>query len=181
MKYDIYRMKGISSRAAQYLYAIRVLSDLNPAVRQVDVSRYLGVKASSCFSAVLGLIRKGLVIETEKKHLTLSETARVFTDRLTKNDSLLVDFFVTVLGMDAAQAHADAQRMEYCVSQELSLHLCKFLHFWKENSSVVAMKDQLERFKRCPEQHENCHTCPFFGACKDFHAKPADDTAELSA
>lgn len=160
---------NISHSAARYLQAIHKLSHTNDAVRQIDVARYLDVKPSSCFSAILGLMRKGHVKEGAKKFLTLSKEALEYVRRLAKNDSLLADFFVQVLGMKTKQAEEDAKRIEYTVSEDLSLHLCKFLHFWKENPDSIQLPEQVKAFKLCPEKEVKCQKCPFIEACQKFH------------
>lgn len=160
---------NITHRAARYLQAIHTLNQKNNAVRQIDVSRYLDVKPSSCFSAILGLMRKGYVIENDKKFLSLSKEAIDYVKRLKKNDSILANFFVQVLGMSRSQATEDAQRIEYVASEELALHLCKFLHFWHEHPESIQFPEQLKNFKRYPDDHESCNECPFHSACRAFN------------
>lgn len=72
----------ISQGAAQYLQTIYMLSQKNLSVRQVDVSRHIGIEPSSYFSDILELMHKAPVEENAKKLLSLSESANAYAKRL---------------------------------------------------------------------------------------------------
>lgn len=159
----------LSDRAIKYLQSIAKIQSEKEGVRQIDVSRDLGVKPSSCFSAILGLIRKGYVIEKDNKYLLLSENAQQLVNLFHRNDSILCRFFAEVLGVPEKAAKQDIENIEHHISIDTSIRLCKFLHFLEEgDTGFIDFKKRFNSYKVDRDSVEVCHDCPQREACNVY-------------
>ena len=112
-----------------YLEAIYVLSKVQPQVRSIDVSEYLGYSKPSVSRAV-GILKKGEYIQMEKDGgLMLTESGREIAEKIFERHTVL-SRLLTALGVSEETAAADACKMEHAISDEsfeaIKRHIARF-------------------------------------------------------
>ena len=160
------KSQAITASATRYLKAIFNLQNRLGNVRQIDIARELNVKPPSCFSAILSLQNKGFVREDNKKHLTLSPAAEIIVSKLKRKESLLQNFFTQILGIPAQQAQTEAEKLEYAVSEDASVRLCKLLEFWDQHTETASEYKNFTINRTCKSQ---CADCPIKDECDQFY------------
>ena len=108
-----------------YLEAIYVLSKVQPLVRSIDVSEYLGYSKPSVSRAV-GLLKKGAYLTVDEAGgLVLTDSGREIAEKIFERHTLLTRLLVRV-GVSQEVAAADACRLEHAISDESFLAIKEY-------------------------------------------------------
>lgn len=111
-------MDDLSPSLEDYLEALYTLSLRDGCVRACRVSALLKVSKPSVNSAIKALAARGLAQQERYGSIKLSAAGVKAGGEIAGRHSLLKDFFVTILDMDAAAAEKDACRAEHALSRE---------------------------------------------------------------
>jgi Mn-dependent DtxR family transcriptional regulator len=114
----------ISHSEAHYLMTI---SDLGSA-RASDLVKALNIAAPTVSQALKTLVKKGWLKQNEDKTFTLESNRQEIVTQIETNKALLMDFFVTQLGLNKDIADQDSCKIEHLLSPEAAEALEKFLH-----------------------------------------------------
>lgn len=118
-----------AARARQdYVKAIYQLGETGP-VRAVDVARHLGVSAVSVSKAKAQLERDGFLErdETARNHLRLSAHGRALAISVLRCHRLVETFLHRSLGVPLERIHAEAERIEHVISEDIAERLAVLL------------------------------------------------------
>lgn len=103
--------------AEDYLKAILILSEENPQLRAIDVSRHLGYSKPSVSRALASLKTEGLLDIGPEGVLALTESGLAAAVEVRHRHQLLRRFFITI-GVPKALADEDACKVEHALSPE---------------------------------------------------------------
>jgi DtxR family Mn-dependent transcriptional regulator len=109
-------MKPLSRSLEDYLEAVYTLSRRDGFARASRVSSQLKVSKPSVSSAVKALAARGLLEQEPYGYIRLSPAGLKAGALIAGRHSALKDFFITILGMGAAQAERDACLAEHALS-----------------------------------------------------------------
>lgn len=100
-----------------YLEAILMLKEKNKKVRAVDIVNALGFSKPTVSIAMRNLIAAGYVLKEGRGYLELTESGMEIAARIYERHRLLAKFFM-LIGVDEANATADACKIEHDISDE---------------------------------------------------------------
>ncbi len=109
---------------AHYLMTIY---DLQKA-RAADLVTALNIAAPTVSQALKALVKKGWIIQNEDKSFSLMAERAPIVAQIETNKALLMDLFVTQLGLSKEIADRDSCKIEHLLSPEAAAALEKFLH-----------------------------------------------------
>jgi DtxR family Mn-dependent transcriptional regulator len=122
---------SLSDTMQMYVKAIFEIQEKKGAARVTDIAAALGVKKGSVSVALKGLSAKGLVNYAPYDVITLTEVGKDIAVSLARRYGVLNDFFVSVLGIDAKQAHTEACELEHHISGDLHDRLIGFIEYYQ--------------------------------------------------
>jgi DtxR family Mn-dependent transcriptional regulator len=146
----------LSPSLEDYLEAIDLLQKRKRAVRVKDVSRQLGVKASSVNGAISALSQKGLVIHEHYGYIELTQEGQQLAQNIQHRHNALLKFLTDILGIPRYIAAKEACAMEHHISSQTLERLSKFIAF-AVSPSQKKTSAWLQRFHQTlasGEQHE---------------------------
>ena len=108
----------LTPSAESYLDVIHELSHLDAVVRSVEVAERLNVSKVSVNKALRVLKQAGLVEQQPYQSIRLTEAGIALAHRVTWRHGVWRAFFAQMLGMNDAEADAEACRVEHVVSDE---------------------------------------------------------------
>jgi DtxR family Mn-dependent transcriptional regulator len=111
-----------------YVKAIYQLADAEP-VKAAEVARYLGVSRVS-MSKAKGLLERDGFLETAEEpteRLRLTRRGRKLAVSMVRRHRLLETFLHSALNVPVDQVHAEAERLEHAISDDIALRLARFL------------------------------------------------------
>jgi DtxR family Mn-dependent transcriptional regulator len=112
-----------------YVKAIYQLDAAGP-VRAADVARYLGVTPVSVHKAKLALERDGMLVVDGKTHrLALTTRGRRLAVAMVRRHRLVEAFLHDVLAVPLERVHAEAERMEHVISDDVAERLARHLQY----------------------------------------------------
>ena len=114
-----------SQSAEDYLESLLTLSQMLPVVHRIDVAKRMGVSQAAVNKAIKLLAERGYIYE-EGKHLFLSESGKIYAEKVYEKHCIILDF-LKKLGVAAPTAEEDACHMEHLVSDETFAAMKKFL------------------------------------------------------
>lgn len=100
-----------------YLEAMLILEE-SGKIRSVDVAKQLNVSKPSVNNALCILKEKGFVTQENYKDIHLTEAGRQQAMLVLERHRILRSFLIDILKVDAAQAEADACKIEHIISEE---------------------------------------------------------------
>jgi DtxR family Mn-dependent transcriptional regulator len=106
-----------------YLKAIRELCDGNRRVTTCVLARHLHVAPASVTNMVQRLAADDLVDYVPYRGVALTEVGEREAKSVLHKHGVVERYLVNVLGFDDAQAHAEAERWEHCISDEMMSRL----------------------------------------------------------
>lgn len=148
----------LSHSAAHYLMAIAQIHEEQGYARLIDVSKKLNISKGSLSTSLKPLIKRGLVVEDENKHLFLSEQGKSFASNIRHTYFTFKHFLIEVLGIDPEIAEIDACKVEHLLSTEATnelIHLVKALE--EDNDLAKSLKNAMNKYKKC--NVEGCNKC----------------------
>ena len=107
----------LSESREMYLETILVLSRRQSAVRSIDVAEEMGFSKPSVSRAVNKLKDGGFLTVAGDGALTLTEKGRAVAEKIYERHTVLTALLMA-LGVDEANAAADACKMEHDISDE---------------------------------------------------------------
>lgn len=117
-------MKNNQSKE-DYLEAILILSRELDDVHQIEVARKLGVSQPAVQKA-LKILKAESLIDTDGLHIYLTENGKAYAENVYHRHCAIGRFLVK-LGVNEADAYADACVMEHCVSEATFQAIEKFI------------------------------------------------------
>jgi len=121
--------KPLSASLEDYLEAIFHIVEDKQAVRAKEISRRMSVNRSSVTGALHAMAERGLVNYEPYNVITLTREGEAVARDVIQRHEGLRDFFIEILGVDAAQADEAACRMEHAVSHKILRRLVRFMKF----------------------------------------------------
>jgi DtxR family Mn-dependent transcriptional regulator len=111
-----------------YVKAVYQLGDDGP-VKAADVARHLGVSPVSVSKAKHALQRDGLLEsdETSTSVLRLTRAGRELAIAVVRRHRLLETFFHRLLEVPLDRLHAEAERIEHAISEDIAQRLARLL------------------------------------------------------
>jgi len=110
-----------------YLKAIAEAESEEGAAIAATVARWLGVSPPAVALALRRLRRDKLVQVSAKGRITLTAAGRKISDKLRFRHHLIERLLHEILGMEWYKVHAEAERLEHAVSEDLERRLIKML------------------------------------------------------
>lgn len=152
--------KILSSSMEDYLEAIYHIVQEKSAARAKDISERLRVNRSSVTSALHSLSKSKLINYTPYDIITLTPKGEKVAKKIIHRHTVLRDFFVNVLGVDAKGSEESACRMEHSVSELILERLEQFIQFLKKCPRAgIQWVDEFGYFCKKPETLESCERC----------------------
>lgn len=112
----------IQESAENYLEAILELKEKHGSVRSIDVVQHLGVSKPSVSRAMRVLRENGYVEMDKDGLLSLTEQGAAIAERIYDRHKILTRWLIS-LGVDSADAAADACKMEHAMSESTFLKM----------------------------------------------------------
>ena len=112
----------IHESAEDYLEAILELTEKHGSVRSIDVVQHLGVSKPSVSRAMRVLRENGYVEMDKDGLLSLTEQGAAIAERIYDRHKILTRWLIS-LGVDSADAAADACKMEHAMSESTFLKM----------------------------------------------------------
>lgn len=109
--------KNLSRVGEDYLKQIYLLLKERREARVVDLADHFGVTASTATKAVKALAAGGFVSSRPYRSIFLTEAGKAIARDVLERNRLIRDSLM-MLGIDEAQAAADADRLEHGISPE---------------------------------------------------------------
>ena len=154
------KAKALTSSLEDYLEAIYKLSRENKAARARDISERLGVNRSSVTGALHALAERKLINYAPYDIATLTPEGEKVAANINHRHMVLSEFFVKVLGVEAAEADDSACRMEHVVSEKILDRLAQFVDFIQVCPRLdINWIEETGYFCERPESLEYCERC----------------------
>jgi DtxR family Mn-dependent transcriptional regulator len=112
------RHPPLSPSLEDYLEAAYTLSRTDGSARSCRIGAALKVSKPSVSGAMRALAARGLVLQEPYGAVRLSADGLRLGAEIAGRHALLKDFFVSILGLDPAEAENDACRAEHALSRE---------------------------------------------------------------
>jgi DtxR family Mn-dependent transcriptional regulator len=127
VKYVNVETDTVSNHAEEYLEAIYRLEQKTGYARTMDLARSLNVVPGSITNTVENLEKKGLVVHTPYKGVTLTENGRKIASSVLRRHRLAERLLTDILHLDWSEVHDPACRLEHALSPEILKPLEKAL------------------------------------------------------
>jgi DtxR family transcriptional regulator, Mn-dependent transcriptional regulator len=124
----------ISYQAEEYLEAIYRLEQKTGFARTMELAKSLNVVPGSITNTIDNLEKKGLVVHTPYKGVTLTDNGRRIASSVLRRHRLAERLLTDVLHLDWSKVHDPACRLEHALSPEI----------------LKALEKTLGHPKRCP-------------------------------
>jgi len=112
------------------------------SVRVSDIADQLGTRLPTVSRTVRKLADAGLVEHQARSQVSLTKVGREMAEEVVHRHDDLVEFFTDVLGLDAAEADANAAGIEHGLTNVAAQRLHEFLNYLgqldKTQSEVIA-------------------------------------------
>lgn len=128
-----------------YLERILVLGLSNEKIRVTDLALKLDVKKPSVVTALKKLAEEELIVYEKYKEILLTEKGREYAGKIYRRHLTLTRFFNEILGVEYAQADADACLIEHDISLETFNKMFAFVEFIERTPEA---KEVVEKFKK---------------------------------
>jgi DtxR family Mn-dependent transcriptional regulator len=151
---------------AHYLMAIYELHQSQGYARLSDMAATLNISKGSLSTSLKPLIKKGLIIEDDNKHLKLSEVGEELAVHIENTYSVVAKFLHEILGVNHKQAEIDACKIEHLISDKTSSALMSLYKAISGNPKLaLELHKEVEKFKSCSVK--GCKSCTKNKFCLD--------------
>ena len=136
----------LSSAVEDYLKAIHTLAAASSApVTTQALADHLNIAPASATNMAKRLAMLGLAHHTPYRGIELSETGERIAVEVVRHHRIIETFLLEVLGLDAAKVHAEAERWEHVLSEEVeALMMAKLGHPTKDpHGKPIPATDEL--------------------------------------
>lgn len=110
-----------------YLKTIRELRGADGRATTCALARHLQIAPASVTNMMQRLAMDGLVEYTPYRGAALTETGEREASDVSHKHEIIERYLVATLGFNAEQAHAEAERWEHCISDEMTRKLHSLL------------------------------------------------------
>lgn len=153
----------LSESLEDYLEAIFLLIREQAVARSRDIAARLNVNKSSVTGALQALAERALVNYEPYGYVTLTPAGAAAAQKVLRRHEALRDFLVKVLSIDAAEADANACRMEHAISKGVMDRLVEFADFVEAcpragTKWVRGFGYRCQEAAAAPEKH-SCERC----------------------
>ncbi len=121
--------KELSSAAEDYLKAIYALETEGKRATTSEIAERMGVSAPSATAMMKRLAELGLVERAAYRGVALTERGRLCALEVLRHHRLLERYLADSLGMSLDEVHAEADRLEHALSEELESRIDEALGF----------------------------------------------------
>ena len=111
----------------EYLETVYNIGGKDGIVRTTEIAKSLHVSPASVTESLQNLARKRLVDYEPYLGARLTDRGLDLVEKLKRKHRLLEEFISDVLHIDKEKVHAEACRMEHCISDDVADALCKML------------------------------------------------------
>jgi len=140
-----------------YLETIfRLVRDTGIA-RVRDIAKARDVRSASVSPAMRRLDELGLIRYERREFVALTTNGEAAARRVYSRHQLLARFFEGILGMDAAEAEANACEIEHSLSENAADKLVRYFEFIEMCPGAGELVD---KFRRCSLVHDDRPPCP---------------------
>ncbi len=119
--------KKITSTKEDYVRAIYILSQSNKNT-VTQAAKRLGLSKSTVSERIKELVRDGLAEADPASGVELTKKGFIIGAKLTYKHRIIEVFLHETLKMKKESVHAEAERLEHSISDEVIKRLAKFLH-----------------------------------------------------
>lgn len=156
---------NLTASSENYLKAISQIVKENKAARVKDVSKLMGIGASSVSEALKSLAEKELINYQPYGIITLSEKGESIAESINSRHEIICNFLENVLLVNK-NIDENASKIEHGVSEEVLEKFVRFLEFMqtcscKEPKWIKSFKHYAVNGELQPK----CHTC--VAKCKE--------------
>ena len=116
------------------------------------IAEALGFSAPSATAMLKKLADRGLVVRTPYRGVVLTSRGRKLALEALRHHRLLERFLVETLGLEIAEAHAEADRLEHALSEDVEARIDQALGFPESDPHGHPIPDAKLRI-RAPELH----------------------------
>ena len=120
---------GLTSAAEDFLKAALELERGENRATTNELARRLGVTAPTATAMAKRLDEQGLVARAPYRGVTLTERGRLVALEVLRHHRLLERYLVETLGMPLGEVHAEADRLEHVLSEEVERRIDEALGF----------------------------------------------------
>lgn len=131
----------LSENLEDYLEVILDLERTKKVARGKEIAQRLHIQPGSVTGALKALDSKGLINWERYGYITLTEKGLSIAENITNRHSILKDFLVNILQIDADTADSTACRMEHAVDETTMEKLVQFIQYLND----------------CPHAKTNCN------------------------
>jgi DtxR family Mn-dependent transcriptional regulator len=154
------KTKTLTASLEDYLEAIYQLAGEQKAARAKEISKRLGVNRSSVTGALHALAERKLINYTPYDIATLTPEGETVAAGINHRHVVLREFFVKVLGVEAAEAEDSACRVEHVVSEMILNRLAQFVDFIQICPRLdINWIEETGYFCERPQSIETCESC----------------------
>ena len=144
----------------KYLLAIYEIVKVNKAARVKDVSEYLKIGGPSTSEAVKTLAQKGFINYVPYGIITITDKGVKKAENKIKRHKIISNFLENVLMTDKNKVNENADRIEYCMPEEILEKFVQFLSFTdkcscKKPKWIESCKHYIEN----GEMKNKCESC----------------------
>ncbi len=158
-----------TERTEDYLEALDIIIEKKGYAQVKDVTKFLGVGASSVTEMFQKLGNAGYINYEKYSGVTLTKKGKNIAKKTRKKHDTLKEFLL-IIGVDEKVANEDACKIEHIVNQETMNRLTKFVEFVKRFEDNPRWLDHFKYFyetgKYVECTRENASDCPVHGRKK---------------
>ncbi len=110
---------ALSRSVEDYLKALHALAEGGASVSTQSLADLLGVAPASATNMAKRLAGMGLAHHTPYRGIELSEAGTRAALEIVRHHRIIETFLLEILGLDAHKVHAEAERWEHVVSEEV--------------------------------------------------------------
>ena len=156
----------LTHSGAHYLMAIHEVHEEQGYARLSDIAARLNISKGSLSTSLKSLMKKGLILEDQNKHLSLSEEGQNLAENIESTHTIASQFFIDVLGVEPETADIDACKIEHLLSTQTSNKLLQLTKALEKNPKLLEeIKADLENHQNC--SIEECKVCINKHKCQD--------------
>lgn len=119
----------LTASQENYIKAIYVIIEKKHAAKAKDISKYLGIGASSVSEALKILGDKSLINYTPYDLITLTTLGESIAEKLIERHTIIYNFLTNVLLIEEKEAEENASKLEHAITGEILNKFVEFLHF----------------------------------------------------
>lgn len=172
--------RKLTASLEDYLEAVYVLIGQDGVARVRDIAGRLKVGMPSVTAALKSLAGRGLVNYGAYQMVTLSEQGRQEAARIARRHRVLRQFLVEVIGIEPADAEANACRMEHAMDDRVLERFRQFVEFTERCPRVgIRWAKRFQEFcsQAARRDERQCRAC-LAGSIEELSAEQADEQPE---